>query len=132
MVGAADGVVEGACVGLELGAIGAALGAEVTGSQMPVTTFNAVLPVSQSADSTGHFVVASSPAAKQQHTRGELEYVPVHVAPFPVLYVHLPKYVLGTSELDHPECPTASQSTNVCPVATSALNTWVAVNSVST
>ena len=87
MVGAADGVVEGACVGLELGAIGAALGAEVRGSQMPVTTFNAVLPVSQSADSTGHFVVASSPAAKQQQMRFADEYELVHVDESSVMYV---------------------------------------------
>ena len=86
MVGAADGVVEGAYVGLALGGIGAALGAEVTGSQMPVTTFNAVLPVSQSANSTGHFVVASSPAAKQQQMRFADDHDAAHVECSPIMY----------------------------------------------
>jgi hypothetical protein len=46
---------------------------------MPVTTFNDMLPVSQSADSTGHFVVASSPAAKQQQMRFAADHDAAHV-----------------------------------------------------
>ena len=75
----AVGAEVGADVGLVGANVGAALGAEVTGSQMPVTTFNAVLPVSQSANSTGHFVVASSPAAKQQQMRFAADHDAAHV-----------------------------------------------------